>query len=56
MEVGGHRRRYETRSRALSVETREVSSGGRRPGLILETSSSGAGFGDSNLRRSLPRR
>ena len=56
VEVGGHRRRCETRSRALSVETREVSSGGRRPGLILETSSSGAGFGDSNLRRSLPGR
>ena len=56
MEVGGHRRRCETRSRALSVETREVSSGGRRPGLILETSSSGADFGDSNSWRSLPRR
>ena len=36
MEVGGHRRRGETRPRALSVETRLVSSAGRRPGLILE--------------------
>ena len=54
VEVGGHR--SETRSRALSVEIRGFSSGGRLPGLTLETSSSGAGFGDSNLRRSLPRR
>ena len=54
MEVGGHR--SETRSRALSVEIRGFSSGGRLPGLTLETSSSGADFGDSNLRRSLPRR
>ena len=41
MEVGGHRRRGETRSRALSVETRLVSSAGRRPGLILETRTRG---------------
>ena len=41
MEVGGHRRRSETRSRALSVETRLVSSAGRRPGLILETRTCG---------------
>ena len=39
MEVGGHR--SETRSRALSVEIRGFSSGGRLPGLTLETSSSG---------------
>ena len=41
MEVGGHRRRGETRPRALSVETRLVSSAGRRPGLILETRTRG---------------
>ena len=39
MEVDGHR--SETRSRALSVEIRGFSSGGRLPGLTLETSSSG---------------
>ena len=54
VEVGGHQ--SETCSRALSVEIRRFSSGGRLPGLTLKTSSSGAGFGDSNLRRSLPRR
>ena len=39
VEVGGHR--SETCSRALSVEIRGFSSGGRLPGLTLETSSSG---------------
>ena len=39
VEVGGHR--SETCSRVLSVEIRRFSSGGRLPGLILETRTCG---------------